>query len=228
VAQVGPDDIAGTVPAWDLTFIQPGSADVDRVPEPWRPIAASPDPRTRLQTALAQWNASLLDAMPQFAAALRTRFIDVRACVADYCAVLVYVATADAGRLVSWVGYDPRSFGDPPLFWDDFPGPLRVFLRLVHAGFVSDSRTSFGPARPMHMETLASLADEPDGIPDWDEVQDIPSTRLLRVTSDGGLTHYCVSPDLPPGKLAVVYEGEIDPLDFGDELDKLLMMRFHV
>jgi hypothetical protein len=79
--------------------------------------------------------------------------------------------------------------------------------------------------RPVHMQTIAEMADLPDGIPEWDEDAEIASTRLLVISSDGGLLYYCLSPDLDPGQVALVYEGDIDPKDFGSELDKLMMAR---
>jgi hypothetical protein len=225
VAEVDPAEIAATLEKWSLTFISPDSAEPPRIPERWMPIAISSDPQTRHRTALALWNQDLLDLLPRFAEALRSRFVDVRVAITDDVPVLVYVARADNGEYVCWIGYDPRSFGDLPQFWDSFPEPLQVFLRNVHAGFVSWSRLAFGPARPRHMETLAALADSPEGVPDWDEEADILSTRLLQISTDGGILGYFLSPDIAPGQVALVYEGDIDPQDFGAELDKLLISR---
>ncbi|MBM0240276.1 hypothetical protein JNW88_29980 [Micromonospora sp. ATA32] len=75
------------------------------------------------------------------------------------------MAEDDDGDLASWVGYDPRSFGREPPFWGSFPEPLQVFLRDVHAGFASWDMMSFGPARPVDMETVADLAHSPDASP---------------------------------------------------------------
>jgi hypothetical protein len=121
-------------------------------------------------------------------------------------------------------GFDPRTFGEPPPFWQSFPQPLRVFLHEVHAGFIS-SGAGFGPLPPSHMQTLAKLADFPDGIPMWDEMAEIASTRLVLVASDGGLMRFCLSPDLTPGQVALVYEGDVDPQDLSTELDELMMSR---
>ncbi|MPY59335.1 hypothetical protein FNH08_19855 [Streptomyces spongiae] len=73
------------------------------------------------------------------------------------------------------------------------------------------------------METVAEQADEPDGIADWDEEQEIASTRLLLLTSNDGMVDYCVSPDLEVGDLAIVFQGDIDPAPYGEALDRLLM-----
>jgi hypothetical protein len=73
------------------------------------------------------------------------------------------------------------------------------------------------------MDTLANLSDWPEGIPDWEA--DIASTRLLQISTDGGILCYCLSPDLAPGQVALVYEGDVDPQDFGAELDQLMMSR---
>ncbi len=99
-----------------------------------------------------------------------------------------------------------------------------MFLRHVHAGFTSAGPIDLGPMHPRYMQTIAEMAGEPDGFADWDEVQEIASTRLLRVASDGGMVHYCVSPDLEADQLAIVFEGDIDPTHYGVALDSLLMV----
>ena len=213
--------IAGTLPRVDLTFVGPESPDP---PPQWRPIAAEPDPRARSAMALALWNKPFLDAVPRFAAALRAGLTDVRACLADGEPALLYLAADGNGRPLTWLGGDPAGFVEPP-FWAAFPAPLQVFLREVHAGFTSGGRTAFGPMHPRHMLTLAELAGEPGGLPDWDEEQEIASTRLLLITSNDGMLHYCVSPDLDEGHVALVFQGDLDPLPYGAALDDLLMLR---
>ncbi|MFD5465041.1 hypothetical protein ACFWIQ_19760 [Kitasatospora sp. NPDC127059] len=218
--------IARTLPAWSLAFVEPGSERIASLPERWRPIALADRPEARYRLARSLWNQDFLALLPRFAAAMDARCVDVRACLTDACAALVYVMADEGGGLVSWVGYDPRSFGPEPEFWPAFPEPLRDFLRGVHAGFVSGGDgTSFGLARPVHMTTLAEFADFPEGIPGWDEDQ-IDSTRLLRVTSDGGNLHYCLSPELAPGEIALVDAGEVDPGDCGAALDELMVSHF--
>jgi hypothetical protein len=224
VHQVDPADIAATLTSWQLTFVEPGLLP-SVVPDRWRPIVSSREAGSRCEAALALWNKPLLDLVPKFAAVLGTRLIDVRVCVTDDCAALAYVTRNDEGRYVSWLGYDPATFHEPE-FWASFPEPLQVFLSEVHAGFVSGDRMSFGVSRPIHMDTLANLADFPDGIPGWDEDDKIASTRLLQITSDGGIMYYCVSPDLGLDEIALVYEGDVDAQDLGASLDKLLIRRF--
>jgi hypothetical protein len=174
--------------------------------------------------ALELWNAPFLDALPQFAAALRTRFADVRACWVDGEPALLYLVEHSDGHLLSWIGLDPAGFVEPR-FWEHVPEPLQTFLCQVHAGFTSGGLTAFGPMHPRYMQTLAELAGEPDGVADWDEEQDIASTRLLLLTSNGGMVNYCVSPDVKPAELAIVFEGDIDPVHYGAALDRLLMRR---
>jgi hypothetical protein len=222
VAHVDP---AGTLSDWGLRFADPGVDELSRIPERWRAVATAAQPRERREAALGLWNQGFLDLVPRFAEVLRTRLLDVRAYLADDHPVLVYVVASDGGGPVSWVGFDPGTFGEPPPFWDSFPEPLRVFLRDVHAGYVSSGDAGFGPLPPAQMQTLATLAGFPDGIPGWDEEAGIDSTRLVLVASDGGLLRLCLSPDLPPGQLALVYEGDVDPQDFGAELDQLMMSR---
>ncbi|MFJ6749141.1 hypothetical protein ACIQNI_13260 [Streptomyces sp. NPDC091266] len=218
-------EIAATLEEWSLTFVGDRSREAARIPEAWRPIALSAGAEDRRRTALSLWNQGFLDLLPEFAEVLHAHCVDVRACITDGSPVLVYVLETEDGDLVSWVGYDPATF-EEPAFWESFPEAVRVFLRQVHAGFVSASRDSFGVARPAGMGTLAELSDFPDGVPGWEGASRLSSTRLLQVTTDGGLLKYCLSPDLAVGKVALVYEGDIDPKDFGQELDDLLMLRF--
>lgn len=219
-----PDHITTTLPDWPLTPV--GGEDAGmlaRIPEKWRPIALSIDAAFRRGTALALWNQSFLDLIPEFTRTLRTHCVDVRVLSVGDIPVLVYVLETDEDEPVFWVGYDPRTLKEPD-FWDSFPEPVRVFLREVHAGFMSERDGSFGIARPTDMATLAERAGSPDGIPGWEHA-DISSTRLMQITSDGGILRYCLSPDLEAGKIALVYEGDIDSKEFGQELDELLMSR---
>lgn len=221
----GAADIAATLSDWPLEFVEAGPDDRPGIPEPWRPVLESPTAEARCRAALALWNRDFLDLVPEYATTLRSRLADVRVHLADGSPVLVYLAPADDGGLVSWVGQDPRTFGDPPRFWGSFPPALRTFLAGVHTGFTSGSGSAYGPLPPVHQVTLAELAESPDGIPGWADSR-IPSTRLLIVGTDEGLMFYCVSPDLDADQLAVVYEGDIDPQPAGNALDELLMMGF--
>lgn len=216
--------VTNTLLGLNLTLIEARSADLPRLPNQWQPIVPEADPQTRLAAALALWNAPLLEALPQFAGVLRTRFTDVRPCLADGEPGLLYLAKGRDGNQLCWIGLDPASFVEPR-FWEHFPEPLQMFLRHVHAGFTSVGPIDFGPMHPRYMQTIAEMAGDPDGLADWDEVQEIASTRLLRVTSNGGWVHYCVSPELETDQLAIVFEGDIDPTHYGTALDELLMRR---
>ncbi|MFG2287610.1 hypothetical protein ACGFOU_16325 [Streptomyces sp. NPDC048595] len=222
---MGPEEIAATLEDWSPTFVGGDSDETARIPEKWRPIVLSAEAEDRRRTALSLWNRGFLDLLPEFAAVLDEHCVDVRVCIADNTPALVYVLETDDGEPVSWIGYDPGAFQEPD-FWESFPEAVKVFLREVHAGFVSASRDAFGVARPVDMGTLAELAGFPDGVPGWEGESRISSTRLLQITTDGGLLKYCLSPDLAVGKVALVYEGDIDPKDFGTEIDDLLMSRF--
>ncbi|HEU4425013.1 MAG TPA: hypothetical protein VFR67_20990 [Pilimelia sp.] len=113
MTQVDLAAIADTLPDLDLTLVEAGSGDLHHLPQLWRPIVAQTDPRIRLATGLALWNVPFLDALPQFAAALRTRFADVRACRADGEPALLYLANHPDGHLLSWIGFDPADFVKP-------------------------------------------------------------------------------------------------------------------
>ncbi|MGV4925901.1 hypothetical protein K2224_17960 [Streptomyces sp. BHT-5-2] len=222
---MGPEEIAATLEDWSLAFVGSDAGEIALIPEKWRPIVLSADPEDRRRAALSLWNRGFLDLVPEFAEVLDAHCLDVRVGITDGAAVLVYVLETEDGELVSWVGYDPGTFEEPE-FWGCFPAAVQVFLREVHAGFVSGSRYAFGVARPVAMGTLAELADFPEGIPGWEDGSRISSKRLLQITTDGGLLKFCLSPDLAVGQVALVYEGDVDPKEFGQELDELLMSRF--
>ncbi|MFF0154008.1 hypothetical protein [Micromonospora sp. NPDC005203] len=222
MAQLDPPDMAGTLPGWAATIVAANSAEFAELPERWQPIASAVGAEQRRPAALALWNADLTAMLPQLVTALDTHLVDVRACATDHGFVLAYLVTDDSGRHTCWVGRDPRGFAAPPRFWDSFPPWLQRFLREVHAGFTSPDHESFGVMAPSDMQTLAERADFPEGIPGWEDGDDISSTRLLVITKDSGNLHYCLSPDLDLGQVALVYEGDIDPLDLAPELDNLM------
>jgi hypothetical protein len=230
VTDVEDADIEATLEDWkDLPFrfvgAQAAPADLDALPETWRPIAQATDPAVRRATAVALWNKELLDHLPELSKILRDRLADVRVCLTDGIPALVYVVPGEHEAWVTWLGYDPRSFGEEPVFWDLIPAELRTFLREVHAGFVSRAYDRYGPIQPAEMQTLAAFAGDPDGLEDWDEMQEISSTRLLIVAREGELMYYCVSPDVGPGEIVQVYEGDVDPGPFWRRLDRLFQLR---
>jgi hypothetical protein len=218
---------------WPLQLTQADSPEFARLPEQWRPIALAPDPEVRGAAALALWNEEFLDLIPTFAELFRARLLDVRACALPSTSVLLYVVEGSGDVPFVWVGGDPRRFGTPPRFWDSLPEPARTFLREVHAGFTAPDQDSFGLMHPADMETIAAMAGYPDGLPGWTEAdaaetKRIASNRLLRITKDSGNLLLCVSPDLPAGDAALVYEGDVDPQEFGPALDELMASAFDV
>ncbi|MFC7548995.1 hypothetical protein [Plantactinospora sp. GCM10030261] len=207
-------------------FVAPDSPGVSRVPEPWQPIARSSDPASRCATALARWNAEFCDKVPTFMAAFRAQLADVRVWLTDRGEHLLVYVVRDGDWQACWIGWDPWSAGPKPRFWEHFPGWLRAFLDEVHGGFTQPWGNS-GPLSREDMLTLAEIADEPDGIPGWLDAWDDPagricSTRLVRIATNGGNLDYCLSPDLTPEQVALVYEGDIDPQDLASELDDLM------
>ncbi|MFJ1456458.1 hypothetical protein [Nocardia sp. N2S4-5] len=211
-------------------FVAPGVTPPPDLPSQWRPISVSARPQDRCAAALALWNRSFLDMLPRFAAALRDKLADVRVCKLDDAWVLLYVLAPGVGEPYAlWAGWDPATFGDtePPL-WDAFPAPVREFLRTVHAGFSRpDYPGACGLLPPRYMDTFGAYHGAPEGLPEWEDAwggEDfIPEKRLVPIMDDGGTLYRCVSPNAP-GKMVILYEGDIDPrADFGPELDDVLM-----
>lgn len=200
----------------------------DQLPEAWRVLFDTPEAADRCRTALAGWPPQVVNALPRFAAALTARLTDVQPALCGTVPVLVYLARGghDGGSR-AWVGFPPLPPGStPPWFWPAVPAFLRTFSERWHAGFVAADGESCGPLPPKLVRTLAERAGVPDGIPGWDGQGRISSTRLVRIATNGALLDYCVSPDLPAGCLALVYEGDIDPQDAGEALDALMLSGF--
>jgi hypothetical protein len=224
VAELEKGRRTATMPAAD----HPG---LSAVPERWRQIAQSDDAEKRRLLAVSLWNRELLDLIPGYAEALRTKLIDVRVCVlSDEGPVLVYIFEASDRPLAVWIGWDPNAFGDTePVFWETIPAPARTFLRHVHAGYTwSTGWDAYGLIRPKDMTTLAQWAEHPDGIPNWSEqwwedCDPIDSRRLLLVGTDGSNFDLCTSPDLSPGAALTNDVGHLQVGDFGEQLDSLML-----
>jgi len=216
------DEIVAALGHGAITFVEPGSP--RPVPARWREIADAPSPAARAELALSLWNSDFAALVPNFFASLQRGLADVLVCDLRGEWVLLYL-TRDPELL--WVGRDPATFGEtPPPFWASFPPQLRTFLTEVHAGF-TDHEYEYGPVKPEHMVTYAEWAGYEGPIPDWDVGERISSTRLTFVAKDSGSLLYCVSPDAPPGKIVLLYEGDIDPTDdFGPRLDILMSHQF--
>lgn len=210
-------------------FVDEDSPEFARIPAEWRAIAESAQPRERCAAALALWNGDFLDLLPRFADKLRQRLVDVRACVLRGDWVLVYLAHNDDDDPLVWLGWHPAAFGEyTPPFWELIPQPAQRFLRTVHAGFAAADCASHGLAPLADMKTFADWAgfDEVQ-IADWDRYQSISCTRLMVLTKDDGQLTYCLSPDIPRGKIVLLYEGDIDPReDVATALDELMARRF--
>jgi hypothetical protein len=229
MTDISDDDIEATLESWSnwpFKFVGPHAApaDLDLLPQAWRAIALATDSAERGASALALWNDDLLTQLPQFTQVLRERLADVRVCLTDGIPALVYVVSGENLPWVTWLGYDPRSFGEQPPFWDLFPAELRKFLREVHAGFVSRDIYHYGPTRPAWMRTIAASMGNSAAIEDFDDVSDIPADQLVVIARDGGLVQYCVSPDAEPGQVVTLYEGDVDAVSFGSALDQLFLL----
>lgn len=212
---------------WSLRPAEAGPAELERLPEQWREITRATDPQTRRAAALALWPREFLGLAPEFARLFADRLTDVRSYFADTEPVLVYQTDQEV-----WIGRDPRTFTSPPPFWDRLPQPAQHFQQAVHAAFTFPNQESYGLMHPAHLRTIAEMAGRPTGIPGWDEAAAarpdgrIASNRLLPITRDAGNLWLCLSPDLPQGQVAMVYEGDVDPDDFTHEFDDLLVRAF--
>ncbi|MFF0152944.1 hypothetical protein [Micromonospora sp. NPDC005203] len=188
----------------------------------WRPVVTAATAEERIAAALDRWTPGFAGLVPRFFGAFRKRLLDVRLGRAAGDLALIYVVRGRGDELVLWLGWDSRQFRKPR-FWDRFPTAVQTFLQTVHAGFSHPDGISGGLAHVGEMSTYAEWAEEPDGLVDWDEEQEIASTRLLVVTTNGTNLFYCLSPDLPTGTIALVYEGDIDPQPFDASIDALLL-----
>ncbi len=208
----------------------PGEPDSTQVPARWRAIADSGDAAERCELARSMWNASFLALVPRFAAALTNELADVRVGTLDGEWILVYALEHIDGEdrdVVSWIGWDPDSFGVEPECWSCIPQPLQTFLRDVHAGFTAPDLLSFGPRRPRHIRTVAAASGLPGGIDGWMSEPD--STRLWSIAQTYSRLICCVSPDLQPGQGALTYGRDVDaPQDLGGLLDQVITTRFLV
>jgi hypothetical protein len=215
------------IEGWSLSPAGVGSAAHTRLPQQWWPIAESADPADRRTAALALWPRAFLDLVPVFAGRLADHLTDVRAYLSDTGPVLLYEADH-----ATWIGSDPRGFTAPAQFWNRLPRLAREFQREVHAAFTAPNGQSYGLMHPAHLRTIAEIARRPAGIPGWDDTAAaqpggrIASNRLLPITRDSGNLWMCVSPDLPEGQVAMVYEGDVGPEDFASAFDQLLSQAF--
>lgn len=208
-----------------LLLLTTDSPAVVDLPAGWREIVQSTDAAVRCSSALQRWSASFVARTPSFMAEFRSRLADVRVAELGGEIVLVYVAHDLDDELIGWVGLDPRTYVNPP-YADRFPAWLLEFLREVHAGFTAPDGESYGPMVPRSMETLAERLGAPDGFDDWDDGAEIPSTRLLFVTTEDHYLDYYVSPDLPAESIGIVFEGDLDAEDFAPELDRVMTAQF--
>ncbi|MGM1062008.1 hypothetical protein [Saccharothrix sp. Mg75] len=220
-------DVAGSNPA---ALVRPGSPEAAAVPPRWRAVASGTDAAARCSAALALWNQDFLDLLPSFAAVFRERLADVRACRLRDDWVLLYLARdAVDPHVVVWIGWDPAAGGDArPEFWDSLPEPARRFLTDVHAGFTGPDWESHGLVGPARMTTFAEWFDlDEEAVEDWDEDAEVAAGRMAVVTTNGSTLYYCVSPDVPPGRVVLVHEDDVDAEpEFGEALDQLMSRRF--
>jgi hypothetical protein len=213
-----------------VTVVEPDSAEATRAPAEWQEIATADEAGVRCSAALGRWNPSFLALVPRFAELFTARLVDVRLCLLGEQWVLVYIARGDGESWLTWIGWSPwSSVTTRTPFWESVPEPAREFLTTAHGGFTGADWESFGLVRPAHLTTTyaawADLFDE--ALADWDEDAELSATRMAVITTNGGMLAYCVSPDLPEGRVALVYEDDIDTEQtFGDALDELMCERF--
>lgn len=222
------DAIAASLPSWSVRFSRPG----ENIPAAWEPILRSRDRADRHVAATALWPAEILDRLPRFTAILTGAVTDVRVVsarlrnpstpeAAGEGKALVYVVP-DGDEPVTWIGFEPG--GEVP-FGESFPGLLRAVVTTVHAGLVSERHDSFGVAPPWLMRTLADDFGDPDLVEMWNDDHEQRAERLLIVATRQPELRCCVSPDIPPETLALVYEGDVSAENADTEFDDLLCSR---
>jgi hypothetical protein len=225
VDESGLDELTAAFAGTPVAFHDGRAPDV---PGTWLAVSAATAAADRVAAASALWSPDLLAVLPRFAARLRERLTDVRLCVVHERVALAYLTSTDEGAPIAWTGYAPAGDGvREAAFPETLPEPAREFLGSVHGGFTAPDGESYGLLDPRHMTTFARWRGSDDPIDGWDEQASIGSTRLMVVAKDSGELHYCTSPELPPGGIAIVDGAEVDPLpDFFDELDQLMAGRF--
>lgn len=214
------------------SVVDAGSLDLASVPAQWRGIARSSDAEERRLQALSLWNREFLDLVPGYAGALRTKLVDVRVCaLSGEGPVLLYFFDESDPTNSMTIGWDPASFGaKEPAFWETIPGPARTFLQQTHAGYtLSGDWEACGLTPPKNMTTLAEAWENPDGIPGWSDnwwpdCEPIDSRRMLYITHSTPSYVLATSPDLPANKALTYYDGELNVVDFGQELDKIMLI----
>jgi hypothetical protein len=168
------------------SIIDAGSPDMSAVPAQWAAIARSGDAEERRLLALSRWNRDFLDLIPGYAAALRTKLVDVRVCaLSGEGLILLYFFDESDPTYSITIGWDPASFGaKEPIFWETIPAPARTFLREAHAGYtLSGDWEACGMIAPHSMTTLAGAWENPDGIPRALDITGFaagPSAHVLR------------------------------------------------
>jgi hypothetical protein len=212
-----------TIDDWIITA-------TDVVPRRWRSVLDAADAEARCDAARALWPAAVLAELPRFHDALLTELTDVRpvlAAIGDGPAspALVYITATD-DEVATWIGCVPGAGAVPPLFRGSFPDLLLELIGDVHAGFVSAGPLWYGVTRPEYMRTYAEMSGFPDGFPDWDERNQVSSTRLLHIGSHGYGLQCFVSPDVPAGRIARIYDGtDLESVSFAAAFDRLLVDR---
>ena len=78
------------------------------VPAQWAAIARSGDAEERRLLALSRWNRDFLDLIPGYAAALRTKLVDVRVCaLSGEGLILLYFFDESDPTYSMTIGWDP-------------------------------------------------------------------------------------------------------------------------
>jgi hypothetical protein len=94
------------------SIIDAGSPDMSGAPAQWAAIARSGDAEERRLLALSRWCREFVDLIPGYAAALRTKLVDVRVCaLSGESLVLLYFFDESDPTYSMTIGWDPASFG---------------------------------------------------------------------------------------------------------------------
>jgi hypothetical protein len=217
----------------EVEWIDDSPAALDALPETWVAIASEQTSAERIRRSLGLWDREFVAALPRFGSLLEALLVDVVPARLDGGQVVLLYVTTDGAEFATWVGTDPRLFGEEPRTWGKLPPPLRRFLRDTHPSLGVNDWDTCGlthPSRQVSLYERGGLAEV--GVPASDtqvgEYDDAPIdlSELFQLSWDGEQHTYVTSPRFAPGELAVKYESDFEMVDLWPSLDDMFCMAY--